>query len=217
MEAGLTKQLEVERLVAIIRGIPQDKVVETVNALADGGITFVEVTLNSEGALGLINELRGKYGDRLRIGAGTVLDESMAKEAISAGAEYLLSPNFDEEVLVYGLDNGAEVWPGTMTPTEIVRAHRLGASAVKVFPIKSLGIGYIKELRAPLNHIPMIATGGVNLQNIDEVFANGAFAVGLGGNLVDKKLIQKGDFEQISQLARAYVERAKQVDSYVQK
>ncbi|MCQ6280750.1 bifunctional 4-hydroxy-2-oxoglutarate aldolase/2-dehydro-3-deoxy-phosphogluconate aldolase [Bacillus sp. EB600] len=143
----------------------------------------------------------------MRIGAGTVLNLKMAKEAIHAGAEYLISPNLDEEVLAYGLEQGVEVWPGTLTPTEIVRAYELGASAVKVFPIGSLGIKYIKDIRGPLNHIPMMVTGGVNLDK--EVLGNGAFAVGLGGNLVNNGLIHKGNFEQITQMAAAYTKLAK--------
>jgi 2-dehydro-3-deoxyphosphogluconate aldolase/(4S)-4-hydroxy-2-oxoglutarate aldolase len=204
VEKDLLLELQKEKVVAIVRGIPKERGEQTARALAAGGIKFLEVTLNTEGALNMIDKWKGKFGDRLRIGAGTVLNLKMAKEAVQAGAEYIISPNLDEDVLLYGLEQGLEVWPGTMTPTEIVRAYNLGARAVKVFPIGSLGVKYIKDLRAPLNHIPMMATGGVNADNLKEVLGYGAAAVGLGGNLVNNSLIEKGDFEQITQLASLY-------------
>ncbi|MDB5054078.1 MAG: eda [Bacilli bacterium] len=212
MTQTLIEQLKEAKIIAIMRGIPREKADATVQALADGGILFVEVTLNTEGALAVINRFKEKHGQALHIGAGTVLNLSMAKEAASAGAEYFLSPNLNEEVIQFGLEHGIEVWSGTMTPTEIVRAYEAGASAVKVFPMGSLGVGYLKEIRAPLNHIPMIATGGVDLHNIADFLIAGAIAVGLGGNLVDKKLVQEGSFSEIELRARAFVEKAKGVN-----
>lgn len=205
MSSELMQSLQREKIVAIIRGISAESGDATAKALAEGGIVFLEVTLNTDGALGMISRFREQYGDRMRIGAGTVLDLGQAKEAIAAGAEYIISPNLDEEVVYHGVEQGVEVWPGTMTPTEIVRAYKAGASAVKVFPMGSLGIGYLKEIRAPLGHIPMVATGGVNLQNIRSVLDAGAIAVGLGGNLVDKQLVKDGKFDALAELARSYV------------
>jgi 2-dehydro-3-deoxyphosphogluconate aldolase / (4S)-4-hydroxy-2-oxoglutarate aldolase len=205
MPSELMQSLSREKIVAIIRGISAESGDATAKALADGGIVFLEVTLNTDGALDMISRFRADYEGRLRIGAGTVLDLGQAKEAVAAGAEYIISPNLDEEVVYYGVEQGVEVWPGTMTPTEIVRAYKAGASAVKVFPMGSLGINYLKEIRAPLNHIPMVATGGVNLQNINSVLDAGAIAVGLGGNLVDKQLVKDGKFDELRKLAQAYV------------
>jgi 2-dehydro-3-deoxyphosphogluconate aldolase/(4S)-4-hydroxy-2-oxoglutarate aldolase len=205
MSSKLMQSLSREKIVAIIRGISAESGDATAKALADGGIVFLEVTLNTDGALDMISRFRANYEGRLRIGAGTVLDLGQAKEAVAAGAEYIISPNLDEEVVYYGVEHGVEVWPGTMTPTEIVRAYKAGASAVKVFPMGSLGINYLKEIRAPLNHIPMVATGGVNLQNINSVLDAGAIAVGLGGNLVDKQLVKDGKFDELRKLAQAYV------------
>jgi 2-dehydro-3-deoxyphosphogluconate aldolase/(4S)-4-hydroxy-2-oxoglutarate aldolase len=217
LEKSLLSLLEKERIIAIMRGIPKGSGEQTAKALAAGGISFLEITLNTNGALNMINELKGKFGDQLRIGAGTVLNLKMAKESIESGAEYIISPNLDEEVLAYGLERGVEVWPGTMTPSEIVRAYNLGATAVKVFPIGSLGMNYIKDIRAPLNHIPMVVTGGVNQDNIKEVLGYGAIAAGLGGNLVNNSLIQKGEFEQITNLAKAYTKLANEVETYATK
>lgn len=205
-QSELMQSLAASKIVAIIRGIPEEKGDATAEALAEGGIVFLEVTLNTDGALGMISRFRECYAGRMRIGAGTVLDLAQAKEAAAAGAEYIISPNLDLEVVRFGVEQGIEVWPGTMTPTEIVTAYKAGASAVKVFPLGSLGVGYLKEIRAPLNHIPMVATGGVNLQNIRSVLDAGAVAVGLGGNLVDKKLVADGDFKALAQLARAYAD-----------
>jgi len=214
MTTELLSNLMNEKIIAIIRGIPKGTGELTAKALEDGGISFLEITLNTEGALQMIDELKGKFGSRLRIGAGTVLNLEMAKESVAAGAEYIISPNLDEAVLTYGLEQGIEVWPGTLTPSEIVRAHNLGATAVKVFPIGSMGVKYIKDLRAPLPHIPMIATGGINMDNIQDVLQYGATGVGLGGNLVDNGLIRKGDFEQITRLAKAYTRLAHEAASH---
>jgi len=208
----LLQTLSEEKIVAIIRGIPEDKGDATAQALYEGGIVFLEVTLNTDGALDMISRFRERYDGRMRIGAGTVLDLEQAKEAAAAGAEYIISPNLDEEVVRYGVERGLDVWPGTMTPTEIVRAYKAGASAVKVFPMGSLGVNYLKEIRAPLNHIPMVATGGVNLQNIRTVLDAGAVAVGLGGNLVDKKLVAEGKFDELRKLARSYADEVKGID-----
>lgn len=201
--------LSEEKIVAIIRGISAESGDATAEALYQGGIVFLEVTLNTDGALGMISRFKEKYEGRMRIGAGTVLDIGQAKEAVAAGAEYLISPNLDEEVVYYGVEQGVEVWPGTMTPTEIVRAYKAGASAVKVFPLGSLGVNYLKEIRGPLNHIPMVATGGVNLNNIRTVLDAGAIAVGLGGNLVDKQLVKEGKFDELTKLAQAFVTEVK--------
>jgi 2-dehydro-3-deoxyphosphogluconate aldolase/(4S)-4-hydroxy-2-oxoglutarate aldolase len=201
----LIKELADAKIIAIVRGIPDSAAEQTAESLADGGIKFIEVTMNTEGALNIIRQWKERFHGRLHIGAGTVLDISMAKEAVAAGAEYLVTPNLDEEVIRYAVNNQIEIFPGTMTPTEIVRAWKAGASAVKVFPTGVLGSGYIKELQGPLGHIKMVATGGVNLDNIHEFFNAGTFAVGLGNNLVDKKLIQAGAFGELTELAKRFV------------
>ncbi len=207
----LFDRLAKEKVVAIIRGIPDEAGDKTAEALVEGGIVFLEVTMNTPGALSMITRFRKRYEGRLRIGAGTVLNDQMARDAVNAGAEYLISPNLDEAMVRYGQAAGLEVWPGTMTPTEIVRAHQLGVSAVKVFPMGSLGLSYLKEIRAPLAHVPMMVTGGVTLDNIQDFLKAGAFAVGIGGNLVSKQLIANGDFKQMEDVARQFVSRAKGV------
>lgn len=205
MSTNLMRILSEEKIVAIMRGIEAEAGDATAEALANGGIRLLEVTMNTNGALQMISRFRENYGSRMHIGAGTVLNLNMAKEAAQAGAEYFISPNLDEEVIEYALGRGIGVWPGTMTPTEIVRAFEAGAQAVKVFPMGSLGINYLKEIRAPLDHIPMIATGGVNLQNIGDFLDTGIVGVGLGGSLVNKKLIAERRFAELTELARSFV------------
>jgi 2-dehydro-3-deoxyphosphogluconate aldolase/(4S)-4-hydroxy-2-oxoglutarate aldolase len=206
---AMLETLKKEKLVAILRGVPEDRADPVAEALIRGGVRLLEATMNTDGALDMISRWRQRFGDRVFVGAGTVLDRRMAEEAVAAGAQFLISPNLDEEVVAYGLDRGIDVWPGVMTPTEIVRAWKAGASAVKVFPTASLGVKYIREVRAPLGHIPMIATGGVSLDNIRDFLEAGVVAVGLGGNLVDKNAVREGRYDDIEQTARRFVEAAR--------
>jgi 2-dehydro-3-deoxyphosphogluconate aldolase / (4S)-4-hydroxy-2-oxoglutarate aldolase len=209
MNSYLLSSLKEEKIIAIIRGVPRTSIEQIASALSLGGIKFLEVTMNTEGALSAISRLREIYEGRLHIGAGTVLNLNMAKEAIRAGAQYIISPNLDEQVVSYCVEQNIDVWPGTMTPSEIYKAYKLGASAVKVFPIGTLGVNYIKEVKAPLHSVEMIATGGVNAKNIAQILNNGAIAVGLGGNLVDKKLVQKENYDELTKRALMFVELAK--------
>jgi 2-dehydro-3-deoxyphosphogluconate aldolase/(4S)-4-hydroxy-2-oxoglutarate aldolase len=133
----------------------------------------------------------------------------MAKEAVNAGAEYLISPNVDEEVIAYGVSQGIEVWPGALTPTEIVKAYNLGASAVKLFPYASLGPKYLREIKAPLDAIPIIATGGIGVHNMREAFDSGAMAVGVGSSLVNKHLIQNKKFDELTQQTKTLINALK--------
>jgi 2-dehydro-3-deoxyphosphogluconate aldolase/(4S)-4-hydroxy-2-oxoglutarate aldolase len=174
----------------------------------NGGIQLLEMTLNTPGALEAIARWRERFGERAHIGAGTVLNTGMARDAIAAGAQFLIAPNLDEDVIVLGVDNGIDVWPGAMTPTEIVRAWKAGASAVKVFPSGTLGASFFREVRGPLNHIPLIATGGVTLENLPSFLGAGAVAVGAGGSLVDKTLIENGRFDELQALTQKYVAAA---------
>lgn len=202
---SLIEQLKMTPLIAILRGVTGESADRTVEALCEGGIRFVEVTMNTDGAPQMIERWRTKYGSRLRVGAGTVLSLQDAERAAQAGAEYLISPHLDEAIVTYALEHGLGVFPGAMTPTEIVRAHVLGATAVKVFPAASLGLAYIQELQGPLHHIPVIPTGGVTLDNLHRYFEAGALAVGIGSQLVDKQRIAAEDYDAIRDQAAAFV------------
>ncbi len=195
-----------KKIVAIFRGIAGEQANRGAEALIQGGIQVLEVTMNTEGVLKTISDWRAKYEGKACIGAGTVIDVEMAREAVAAGAQFLISPNLDEAVVRYGVEHNIDVFPGVMTPTEIVRAWKCGARAVKLFPMASLGLSYLKDVRAPLDQIPMIVTGGVNLDNIGQFIQAGAAGVGLGNHLVNKKLIDDGNFDALQALARSYVD-----------
>lgn len=207
MTTKLFDALIEHKLVAIFRGISFEDANNAAIALNRAGIKMMETTMNTPGAANMISHWREQFGEKCYVGAGTVLDLAQAKEAVAAGAQFIISPNYDEEILQYGQDQGLEVWPGVMTPTEIVKAWKAGVSAVKLFPMGSLGLNYLKEIRAPLNHIPIMTTGGVNLDNISDFLEAGASAVGLGSNLVNPKLLAKGDFEALEQKAAEYVQK----------
>lgn len=202
---SLLNNLERDKMIAIIRGLTTDQAGKTARALYQGGIRFLEVTMNTPGATSMIADWRAEFNEAMYIGAGTVLDLGMAKEAIEAGAQFLVTPNTDAEVIEYALSRDIEVFPGAMTPTEIVNAWKLGARAVKLFPMASFGLQYLKEIRGPLDQIRLIPTGGVNLNNIADYLNAGAFACGLGSHLIDKNRIQAEQYEEITKLATAYV------------
>ncbi|MBD2847841.1 bifunctional 4-hydroxy-2-oxoglutarate aldolase/2-dehydro-3-deoxy-phosphogluconate aldolase [Paenibacillus sp. IB182496] len=205
----MLERLQREKIVAIFRGIGQDHADAAAGALIEGGITMMEVTMNTAGATRIIDSWRTRFGEQAAIGAGTVLDMGMAVEAIDAGAQFLISPNLDEGVVALGASRGVSVWPGVMTPTEIVRAWSAGAEAVKVFPMGTLGWKYLAEIRAPLDQIPMIATGGVDLDNIGDYFRAGACAVGMGSKLVNLEWAREGKLDQLRERAAAFAAAAR--------
>lgn len=205
-EQGLA-QIEKTRIIAIVRGVENDHIEGLAGALYDGGIRAMEVTLNTSGALDMIRRLQDSCGDRMYIGAGTVIDLADAKLAFAAGASYFVSPNVDEDVIRYGVEQGIPVFPGAMTPTEIVKAWKAGATAVKIFPGASLGIQYIKELQGPLNHIPMIAVGGINEDNIRQFLDAGCYGLGIGGSLVNVKEIRSGNYGWVTEKAKRLIEK----------
>lgn len=207
----LTDILKREKLVAIVRGISKEQARIIGEGLTRGGVRLMEVTMNTDGALDMISDWRGRYDGTAYVGAGTVLDVDMAKEAVSAGAQFLISPNTDLAVIEYALERGIDIWPGAMTPTEIVAAYSAGAEIIKLFPMASLGLAYLKELQGPLSHVPLLATGGVTLDNLQDYFAAGAAAVGLGSALIPKDALLTQDVEAVVERAQAFVERLKRV------
>ena len=171
------------RIVAILRGCDPDHIVSIAHALYTGGIRLLEITLNSPGALEAIGTVTAALGDKMIVGAGTVLDAAEATSAIAAGARFVLSPSLDLPTIRRTIDLGAVSIPGAFTATEILAGWRHGASIVKVFPA-SVGPAYFRDLRGPLPQIPLMPTGGVNLENIREFDKAGAVAFGIGSALV---------------------------------
>ncbi|WP_281889068.1 bifunctional 4-hydroxy-2-oxoglutarate aldolase/2-dehydro-3-deoxy-phosphogluconate aldolase [Paenibacillus sp. YYML68] len=207
-EEGL-RLVEQTKIIAIVRGVEKLHIRGLAEALLEGGIPVMEVTLNTPGALEMITELQAALGDRMYIGAGTVLDLDDARNALSAGASYLVTPNMDEDVIRFAAEQNVPIYPGAMTPTEIVKAWRAGATAVKVFPSASLGLPFLKELMGPLSSIPMIAVGGVTEDNIAEFVKLGCYGVGIGGSLVNLKEISAGNYDWVRDKASRLSARIK--------
>ena len=190
---ALPSELLRTRVVAVLRGQDPDRVVRAVGALHDAGVTCVEVTFTTPRATEAIARLRELLPVSAAPGAGTVLDAGQAREAIAAGATFLVSPAPCPDVVEAGVAAGVPVLPGAMTPGEVLGAWRSGASAVKVFPAASVGPGHIRDLRAPLPHIPLIPTGGIGIADASIYLEAGAIAVGLGSSLTGKLDGQEGE------------------------
>ncbi len=197
--------LQQYKIVAIIRGAKPADVMNIVDALYQGGIRAVEVTLNSENALELISKLSGKVKDQMLVGAGTVLNTAAALAAIDAGAQFIISPSLDIDTISVTKAQGIVSIPGAYTATEIVKAHEAGADIVKVFPAQSAQ--YIKDLRGPLSHVPLMPTGGVTISNIVAFRDAGAVAFGVGGALVNSSQpVNDAYLAALAEKARAFVQ-----------
>jgi 2-dehydro-3-deoxyphosphogluconate aldolase / (4S)-4-hydroxy-2-oxoglutarate aldolase len=196
-------------IVAIMRRTEASLAVETAEALLAGGVSVVEVTLNTEGAIDMLSALRGRLGDRMLIGAGTVMTAEDVRRAVGAGAQFVVSPHTDADVIAAARRAGVPAAPGAFTPTEIVHAWRLGAAVVKVFPVGSVGPRYLRDVLAPLTQIPLLPTGGVNLENAAEFIRAGARGLGLGGDLVSAKAVAAREFGSIAERAAQFVEQVR--------
>lgn len=197
-------------IVAILRFSDPGPLVEVVRALAEGGVTVAEVTFTVPNAVDVIREAKRQLGDRVLLGAGTVLDPETARAALLAGAEFIVSPSINVEVIRLCRRYDKLVMPGAFTPTEIVTAWEAGADVVKVFPSEVLGPAYLKAIRGPLPQVKLMPTGGIDVTNAADYLKAGAVALGVGGKLVDPKLVAAGDFAKITALAKQYVEIVKQ-------
>jgi 2-dehydro-3-deoxyphosphogluconate aldolase/(4S)-4-hydroxy-2-oxoglutarate aldolase len=204
-EAHLQRVLDCG-VVAVVRSPDPGPLVEVVRALAAGGVTVAEVTLTVPNALDVIREARGQLGDRVLLGAGTVLDPETARAALLAGAEFVVAPNVNLNVIKLCRRYDKLVMPGALTPTEIVTAWEAGADIVKVFPADVVGPAFFKAMRGPLPQVKLMPTGGVDLTTAAEFLKAGAACLGIGGQLVDPKAVAAGDFARITDLARKYVE-----------
>ncbi|MGV8979737.1 bifunctional 4-hydroxy-2-oxoglutarate aldolase/2-dehydro-3-deoxy-phosphogluconate aldolase [Clostridium sp.] len=204
-------KIKENKIIAIVRGIDQDKILKTAEALYSGGISLVEVTFNQSSpngnkeTLDAIKSISVNLGDKICVGAGTVMTVEQVELAVKAGAKYIISPNFDKEVVAKTLELGAVSMPGVITPSEIADAYKAGANFIKIFPAGNFGADYIKSIKAPINHIPMLAVGGIDLNNLKEYMDTGIVGVGLGSSLVNKKLINEGSFDELTELAKKFV------------
>lgn len=203
-----------KKVIAIVRGVQKTEMVDTVEALMNGGVNCIEITFNQESeetikdtveSLKVINE---KFGNSICLGAGTVVNKRQVELAAEAGAEYMISPNTDIEVIKFTKSLGKISIPGAFTPSEMVTAYNSGADIVKLFPAGIMGIDYLKALMAPLKHIPIVAVGGIRENNIGDFIKSGVAGVGIGGNLVDTNAIRAKDFKRITYLAKTYMQNS---------
>lgn len=192
-------------IVAVIRASSGEQLVNVARALYEGGVDVLEVTFTVPGVLDIIAAVRRDLGSKLLLGAGTVLDPETARAAFLAGAEYIVSPVVNVDVIRLCNRYDKLVMPGAFTPTEVLTAWEAGADIIKVFPADVGGPNYLKALHGPLPQIRLLPTGGVDLETIAAFLKAGACAVGLGGALVEKKAVETGDFSRIRSLAEQYV------------
>ncbi|RFU69447.1 bifunctional 4-hydroxy-2-oxoglutarate aldolase/2-dehydro-3-deoxy-phosphogluconate aldolase [Peribacillus saganii] len=192
-------------LVAVIRRPKMEQISSIAEALVKGGVGALEITVDTPGVFRMIEKIKQEFGQQVLVGAGTVLDAETAKTAIEAGSDFIFSPIVDEKTIETTIRYGKISIPGVMTPTEVVRAYQAGADILKVFPASSLGPNYLRELRGPLGHIPLMPTGGVSLDNVSEFIKNGAVAVGAGGTLLNKEAIAEERYEVLTDIARNFV------------
>jgi 2-dehydro-3-deoxyphosphogluconate aldolase/(4S)-4-hydroxy-2-oxoglutarate aldolase len=191
-------------IVAVVRAPDGARLVEVIRALADGGVTVAEVTFTVPDAIDVLRRASRELGDRVLLGAGTVLDTETARAALLAGAEFLVAPTLNLDVIRLCRRYDKVVMPGAFTPTEILAAWEAGADVVKVFPADVVGPAFFKAMRGPLPQIRLMPTGGVDLTTAADYLRAGACCLGVGGQLVDPKLIAAGDFDGLRELARKY-------------
>ncbi|MBM7578227.1 bifunctional 4-hydroxy-2-oxoglutarate aldolase/2-dehydro-3-deoxy-phosphogluconate aldolase [Jeotgalibacillus terrae] len=204
MNTALTSILD-SKMVPIVRGQSPEDVLQIARALHEGGVQVIEITLNSPGALQSIEYVSQELGDVMAVGAGTVLDPESARAALLAGASFILSPSINTETIKMTKRYGAVSIPGAMTPTEIVTAFESGCDIVKVFPVTTFGPNYIKDIKGPLGHIPLMPTGGVSLDNFEAYLKAGAVACGLGSSLVQSTVqIDQSYLTDLKEKARQF-------------
>jgi len=202
-EAILSK-MRTERVVALIRADSPDGLLDCAKALADGGLTSIELTMTTPGALRMLEKASADLPDFL-FGLGTVLDAETARAGILSGAKFIVTPALRPDVITLCRRYSVPIFCGAFTPTEIVNAWEAGADAAKVFPAEFFGPAYIKSIKAPLPHIELLPTGGVNAENVGDFLKAGAFATAAGSSLVDAKAFKEKNWAAITAKAKAFV------------
>jgi len=199
------------KIVAIVRGLSPEYMVRLGHAFEEGGIGLMEVTYNQSApetwkdTAHAIEAVEKEFGDRLLVGAGTVIRPEQVSMTYNAGGHYLVTPTTQPEIIRMGKALGLGLFPGAFSPSEILAAWEAGADAVKVFPVSCVGPGYIKAVRGPLSHIPLMAVGGVNEKNAADFMKAGCVGLGVGGNLVNKEWIRNGEWDRITALAKEFM------------
>ena len=213
MRERVIESIEKNKIIVIVRGVLKDDLIPLAEAMYEGGIRLIECTYDASGVISdvetgeRIRMLKEHFADRMFIGAGTVINEKQVEITKRAGGSFIISPNTSERVIKKTRELGLVSIPGALTPTEIVSAHEMGADFVKVFPVNYMGEKYIKDLRAPLSHIKMLAVGGITVDNMRSYIDAGASGVGVGSGIVNKNMIKEGRFSDIAAFARQYTDK----------
>ncbi|MBZ9537068.1 bifunctional 4-hydroxy-2-oxoglutarate aldolase/2-dehydro-3-deoxy-phosphogluconate aldolase [Cytobacillus oceanisediminis] len=208
---NLVEEIKSNGIVAVIRGASKENIIPIAKALSSGGVKTLEITVETPGVLQAIELLRKNFSDDIIVGAGTVLDSETARSAIMAGAKFIFSPTVNIETIKIAKRYGVVSIPGALTPTEILTAYENGADFIKVFPANVFGPSYLKDIHGPLPHIPLMPTGGVNLENIADFIKSGAVAAGIGSSLVNtKRDISNEYLVELEQKASAYTKAFKE-------
>lgn len=209
---SLLEQIKENGVVAIIRGAKPENILPIAEALYQGGVKTLEITVETPKVLTLIEQVSEKYGSDLIVGAGTVLDPETARAAIMSGAKFIFSPTVNTDTIKMAKRYGVISIPGALTPTEILKAYESGADVIKVFPANVFGPGYLKDVHGPLPHIPLMPTGGINLDNVTDYIKAGGVAAGLGSALVNTKLDMndESNLEALKNKAAQFVAKVKE-------
>lgn len=203
--------IQEKKVITIVRGLYGEKIVRLAQALHAGGVELMEVTFDQKrvdahaDTMAAISAIREAMGDEMCVGAGTVTSVELVEKARTAGAMYIVSPDFQPDVIARTRELDMVSLPGAFTATEIGNAYRAGADFVKVFPAAQAGPAYIKAIRGPLNHIPLLAVGGVDEKNAAAFMKAGCAGIGVGGNLVNKEWINNGEWHRITELAQQFI------------
>jgi 2-dehydro-3-deoxyphosphogluconate aldolase/(4S)-4-hydroxy-2-oxoglutarate aldolase len=207
----IIQQIVETGVIPVVRAASADEAMRAIDAIKEGGISVLEITMTVPGAVRVIEEVAARYGSEALVGAGTVLDAETARACILAGAEFIVSPALNLKTIALCRRYGKVVMPGALTPTEVLAAWQAGADFVKVFPCDSVGgAKYIKSLKAPLPQIQVVPTGGVTLQTAADFIKAGASALGIGTDLVDVKALREGQGNLITERARRFIEIVKE-------
>jgi 2-dehydro-3-deoxyphosphogluconate aldolase/(4S)-4-hydroxy-2-oxoglutarate aldolase len=196
-------------IIAVVRAEKQEQVLPLSEALLAGGVIAIEITMTTPNAIEAIREAAAKLGDKALIGVGTVLDVDTCNRAIEAGAQFVVTPIMRPVIAEAAHALNKPVMLGAYTPTEAQLAYEAGADFIKIFPAEGLGPNYVKSLRAPLPHLNIVPTGGVDLHNVGDFLKAGCAALGVGSSLVSKKILQEANWAELTRLARAFVEAAR--------
>lgn len=192
-------------IIPVLRKIPYEKSASIIQALYDGGIRAVEITMDTENAEDMIREAVETFSGRMLVGAGTVLTIEDCERAMDAGAQFLVAPNFNSDVLAYAVEKNIPFIPGVFTPSEMVQADQVGAAMVKLFPASTLGPGFIKDVKGPLGHIDILTTGGITRETVRSYLDAGAVSVGAGSALLRKEFLEREDWAGLSAEVRAWL------------